>query len=258
MELLKTIYRITSNLFIDPLLIIRKIKGLIPFLRNLSQYKKIYKSDEDNFILKIKNIYPILGDRFEKAGIIDGHYFLQDLWAAKKIFEKRITFHVDVGSRIDGFIAHILPFCKVEYVDIRDFTAKIKNFDFKKGSILDLPYTENSINSISCLHVLEHIGLGRYGDNVIPDGYKKGASELTRVLSKGGFLFFSTPVGLQQLYFNAHRVFDPQTIIDLFKELKLEEFNLIDDKAMTIKYNASFKETRECKYGCGLFIFTKC
>lgn len=257
MELLKTIYRIISNLFIDPLLVMRKFKGLIPFLRNLNQYKKIYKSNGSNFALKIKNIYPILSDRYEGAGNIDGHYFLQDLWAAKLIFDKRIPFHVDVGSRIDGFIAHILPFCKVEYIDIRDITIEIDNFNFKKGSILDLPYTENSINSISCLHVLEHIGLGRYGDNVFPNGYKKGASELTRVLSKDGFLFFSTPVGIQQLYFNAHRVFDPQTIIEIFKDLKLEKFDLITDKVAKIKYKASFNEARDCKYGLGLFVFRK-
>ena len=182
---------------------------------------------------------------------------LQDLWAAKNIYEKKITFHIDVGSRIDGFIAHILPFCKVEYIDIRSIDMEIENFTFKKGSILELPYDDNSVKSLSCLHVLEHIGLGRYGDNIFPDGYKKAAEELTRVLSKDGILFFSTPIGLQQLYFNAHRVFDPQTIRVLFKDLKLEEFILLDDKVTNIKNKTSFNEARKCKYGCGLFLFTK-
>ena len=64
-------------------------------------------------------LHPILADRREAAGTIDPHYFFQDLWAARKILERRPTLHTDVGSRIDGFIGHLLVFCDVEVIDVR-------------------------------------------------------------------------------------------------------------------------------------------
>jgi len=179
------------------------------------------------------------------------------LWAAKYLYDNNIRYHVDVGSRIDGFVAHILPFCEVEYVDIRNLQSRINNLKFTRGSITNLPFNSESIKSLSSLHVLEHIGLGRYGDQIDPSGYSKGAKELSRVLARTGSLLLSTPVGKEKLYFNAHRVFDPYTIIKIFDELKLIEFNLIDDKAEKIIHNADLKDASKCTYGCGLFVFTK-
>jgi ubiquinone/menaquinone biosynthesis C-methylase UbiE len=165
--------------------------------------------------------------------------------------------HIDIGSRIDGFIAHILPFCKVKYVDIRPLNSQISNLEFVQGSLLELPFESNSIESLSCLHVIEHIGLGRYGDEVDSEGYIKAAIELTRVLKPGGVFYFSTPVGEETLYFDAHRIFSPNTVLDLFKDLKFIEFNLIDDLSHRIIKNASFEMANNCVFGCGLFIFTK-
>jgi hypothetical protein len=164
---------------------------------------------------------------------------------------------VDVGSRIDGFVAHVLPFCKVNYVDIRPLVAEIPNLQFIQGSILNLPFEDESIISLSCLHVIEHIGSGRYGDEVDPDGYRKAACELTRVLAKEGTLLIGTPTGKEKLYFDAHRVFDPATIKDIFGELELCEFHMIDDSAKGIHYNASFEMALQCDYGCGLYVFKR-
>ncbi len=196
-------------------------------------------------------------NRFDRAGRIDAHYFHMDIWAARHIFEANIRDHVDVGSRLDGFVGHILPFCKVTYVDKRPLDLNVDGFKFSQGSILEMPFPDKSILSLSCLHVIEHIGLGRYGDPVNPEGYHLAAKELVRVIQPGGTLLLGTPVGRERLCFDAHRIFDPQTVVDLFNVLSLAEFSLIDDSSEKVIYNATFDWARRCEYGCGLFRFTK-
>ena len=209
------------------------------------------------FPISYANLYYVTYEKFMPAGIMQGHYFFQDIWAAEKVFQKKPQLHIDIASRIDGFVAHLLPFCKVEYVDIRKMDSTLSNLVFKEGSILQLPYPDNSVTSLSCLHVIEHIGLGRYGDPIDPEGFAKAAAELVRVLAPGGHLYFGTPIGEEKLYFDAHRVFAVETILQLFQGLVLEEFSLINDRARGIIPNASYTDANNCKYGCGLFAFTK-
>jgi len=52
-------------------------------------------------------------------------------------------------------------------------------------------------------------------------------------------------------------VFDPDTIAHAFDPLSLDEFSLIDDRGDRIISHASFKEARQCRYGCGLFAFSR-
>ena len=196
-------------------------------------------------------------DKFLPAGSIRTHYFWQDLWAARKIVANKCTTHVDVGSRLDGFVAHLLPYCDVRYVDIRPLQEKVAGLTFIQGSILALPFEDNSIDSLSCLHVIEHIGLGRYGDELDPDGAVKAARELERVLKPKGRLLIGTPVGQEVICFDAHRVFSPSSVVKLFPKLQLKEFSLIDDSADQVIENASLDEAGACHYGCGLYEFTK-
>ncbi|MEJ2672824.1 MAG: DUF268 domain-containing protein [Deltaproteobacteria bacterium] len=153
--------------------------------------------------------------------------------------------------------AHILPFCEVIYVDIRPLNQDIEGFVFKQGSILNLPFDDNSIPSLSCLHVIEHIGLGRYGDPVEPDGYLQAARELVRVLQPGGIMLLGIPVGKERLCFDAHRIFDPQTVVKIFQPLVLEELRFIDDNGNMCSQDTTFQEAQEFRYGCGLFLFYK-
>lgn len=233
---------------------LKKWVALPYFIKNIIIYNRLNNTP---FKINTLNILPVLTDRFAKAGFVGGHYFFQDLWAANHIYENKISEIVDIGSRIDGYIIHIISFCKVTYIDIRDSESFHPNFTFKKGSIMELPYENNSIKTISCLHVIEHIGLGRYNDPIDPDGYLKAANEIIRVLEPGGKLILGTPVGKQGLYFDAHRVFDPETIIKAFDKMALNEFSLIDDSGDRITKNANFETARNCKYACGLFIFIK-
>lgn len=249
------IYSIVSYLFVDPFMLFNKWRAIPFYLVNIFLYKR--QSKTSGFKIDLSNLFCVTYEKFQAAGIMKGHYFYQDIWAAGKIFESKINLHVDVASRIDGFIAHILPYTHVKYIDIREAKSNLKNLEFIKGSIIDLPFEDNSINSLSCLHVIEHIGLGRYGDTIDPEGHIKAAKELVRVLAQGGTLYIGTPIGRERLCFDAHRVFAVQTILDAFSDLQLKEFSLIDDRGEGISLNADIGSANGCQYACGLFEFYK-
>jgi hypothetical protein len=238
--ILKRAHFLCATWFFDPLELVQKLRALPHFLRNMSRYNNLNRNE--SFSIRLGEVWYRSHDRFLRAGAENGHYLHQDLWAARYLHDGGTTEHVDVGSRLDGFIAHILPFCRVRYIDIRPLDTKLAGCKFVQGSLAKLPLEDNSVPSLSCLHVIEHVGLGRYGDPVDPEGYLKAARELARVLSPGG---------------NAHRIFDPQTVADAFRMLTLKEFHLIDDIGEGIIRNASFDDAVRCGYGCGLFVFEK-
>ncbi|MBZ5684383.1 MAG: DUF268 domain-containing protein [Acidobacteriia bacterium] len=200
----------------------------------------------------------MLSDYRGSAGVARGHYFHQDLWAARKIFGRRPPRHLDVGSRIDGFIAHLLVFMNVEVIDALPLKGRVAGLSFQQGDARSLAgLKDNSIVSLSSLHAAEHFGLGRYSDPVDPWAHTKFMNSLERVLSSGGILYFSVPIGRERLEFNAHRIFDISTILTQFKNLRLVSFSYVDD-AGDFHEDVSpsdFPRTTSC--GCGLFEFTK-
>jgi len=254
-RLLKWPYEACCALLFDPRDVLRKLCGLPFFAANLVRYAR--RNRQTAFRLRLTQLQYASGDRFLPGGATRGHYFHQDLWAARVVYERGIRELTDIGSRLDGFVAHVLPFCSVRYVDIRPLPAQVEGLEYIRGSVTALPFANDSIAALSCLHVIEHVGLGRYGDPVSPDGHTEAAKELVRVLKPGGLLLLGTPVGKQRLCFDAHRVFDPQTAVEAFQGLRLEEFALIDDAGQGIARNASFEAARQCSFGCGLFVFTK-
>jgi len=229
------------------------IKGFPQFLRFFKDWKNYLKLDGAELI-KFSNTYPMLRDNTIVTHF-DKHYFYQDIWAFKKIFESRCDQHVDIGSKID-FIGFLTSITKVTFIDIRPLLVNLDNFKSKSGSILSIPYKDDSINSLSCLHVAEHIGLGRYGDSLDPLGTQKAAKELSRVLAPEGLLYFSLPIGKPRLCFNAHRIHSTKQILNYFSDLELNELSGIDDKGNYIK-NIDKEVLDSCIYGCGLFSFSK-
>ncbi len=254
-EILKYGYFLFCLVLFDPREKIRIFRALPIFLHNAWRYGRLSRGPA--FKLRLGDIWYRTFDRFEPAGVAAGHYFHQDLWAARILFARQVRHHVDVGSRLDGLVAHILPFCRVTYVDLRPVGGEVEGFEFRQGSILNLPFADGEVPSLSCLHVLEHIGLGRYGDRVEPEAYVQAARELARILKPGGILCLGTPVGRERLCFDAHRVFDPQRVVNIFQPLVLREFRLIDDRGNLRQPDAAFAEAREMNYGCGLFLFEK-
>jgi hypothetical protein len=248
-------YALTSMFLFDPLELLHKWSALGVFARNMREYGRLNRTAA--FDVSWGNLWYRSYDRYAAAGSVTFHYFFQDLWAAKRLHDAGVRRHVDVGSRLDGFVAHVLPFCEVEYVDVRPLDVDIPGLTFRQALVTDLPFESGSVPSLSCLHVLEHVGLGRYGDPIDPEGYVRGAAELLRVLQPGGMLLFGTPIGRERVCFDAHRVFDPSTVTAIFPGLELTEFGLIDDSGRWHPTGATFERARACEYGCGLFLFHK-
>jgi hypothetical protein len=202
------------------------------------------------------DLYPCLGDRSRPAGAFDTHYFYQDIWAAKKVYASRCAEHVDVASRVDGFVAHCACFTRVTFIDLRPLVTDLPEIRYQRGTVLDLPYADRSVGSLSCLHVVEHVGLGRYGDPLDPQGSVKAMAELQRVLAPGGNLYFGIPVGRERVAFNAHRIFSPRTIVASFRELDLVSFSAIGDDGH-FHEGASLDDYGDAEYACGLFHFSR-
>jgi hypothetical protein len=176
-------------------------------------------------------------------------------WAARRLLAERPARHVDVGSDVN-FVGLLAAFTAVEFVDIRPLPLALPGLTVRAGSVLALPYPPRSVASLSCLHVAEHVGLGRYGDPLDPGGTRKAAAELARVLAPGGTLLFALPVGRERLCFNAHRVHAVPTVLRYFAELELVEFSAVDD-AGALRENAAAGELGQAAYACGLFRFRR-
>lgn len=237
------------------------IKGSLPFLNDYKAFKQQFNNQQD-----FKNIgfYPLLADRYDAAGIASGHYFHQDLHVARKIFEAQPSRHVDVGSRIDGFVAHVASFREIEIIDIRNITSKSKNIKFMQADLMSEQFHfSEKTPSLSCLHAIEHFGLGRYGDPMDLEGHKKGIKNLVSCLSERGTLYLSTPVGRPRIEFNAHRVFDIHYLLNIFTshQLKLKSFSYVDDLGELIEnvdpYTDDGKKNFNLEYGCGIFELIK-
>lgn len=201
-----------------------------------------------------RELFPQLHDRLAKSPF-DPHYFFQDAWAARRIAEASPKRHVDVGSRVD-LVAFLTSITDVVFVDIRPLDAELEGLSSVEGSVLELPFEDSSLESVSCLHVAEHIGLGRYGDALDPHGTEKAAQELSRVLAPGGRLLFCLPVGRSRTFFNAHRVHQPTEVISMFGDLRLVEFAGVDDVGTFARFRSP-KELERCDYACGMFLFEK-
>jgi hypothetical protein len=238
-----------------PRVLLRSLRGLPIFLRDLLQYRK--RNERVAFQFLLTDMFPILTDRQDVAGMASGHYFHQDLWAARKIFERRPATHVDIGSRVDGFVAHLLAFMPVTVVDIRRLDSKVKNLNFLQDDATEMSRVEDdTLDSVSSLHAAEHFGLGRYSDPIDPQACFTFMHTLQRVLSPGGRLYFSVPVGRERVEFNAHRVFAPKTILDSFSMLQLVSFSLVADDDQLYE-NVDPLTIPDSDLACGLFEFTK-
>lgn len=236
------------------------------FDNSLHEYRNAYAKSklpeyQQNFIAKDEMLYPVLNDWREEAGNL-GSYFWQDLWAAERIRDSGIKNHFDIGSRIDGFIAHLLVNrIEVTLFDIRPLKESVRNLTFFQTDATKLDGVQDeSIDSLSALCSLEHFGLGRYGDPIDPDACFKVFHSIQRVMKKKGKIYISLPIGKEHLEFNAHRIFYPETVIKVFNRMKLLEFSVVDiyDQTNSLKCHEDIhKYDDEIKLRFGLFVFEK-
>lgn len=240
------------------------IYGIKSFPKLLNDYYRLKKQlKKSKSWTDISLSYPNLVDHLDSSGVASGHYFHQDYYVAKKIFENSPKTHVDIASRVDGFVAHVAVFREIEVFDIRPLESSVENIKFRQVDIMTKnPSLNEYCDSLSCLHALEHFGLGRYGDKVDSDGHIAGIENIKKILRKNGTLYLSVPIGPERIEFNAHRIFNTKTIVKLLQpEFLLEDFSYIDDigdfHEGVERQDKAFSDSMNCFYGCGLFTFRK-
>lgn len=258
----RIVYNYLVLLGIDPIKTVRFLKGIGYYFRDFVKLNKQRKGAAKDFAFGVP--YPCLSDRFSDSGSAKGHYFHQDLLIARRIYTNRPSVHVDVGSRIDGFVAHVASFRPINVIDIRPLSNNIPNIKFIQANLIE-PVAEDLVgycDSLSCLHAIEHFGLGRYGDPVNYDGYLSGLCNLNRILKKGGKLYFSVPIGPQRIEFNAHRIFAVAYLIEYFNGTYcIDQFSFVDDHGYLheniILNESDVLNNFGCACGCGIFEMTK-
>ena len=243
----------------NPLKIIKKLfksKEYLKFLEEYSHYNKL-SSELGKEQLKWSDRKIILGENTATTKF-DTHYIYHPAWAARILAKNKPSFHVDISSTLH-FSTMLSAFIPVKFYDFRPAFLNLNGLISEKADLLSLPFIENSILSLSCMHTIEHLGLGRYGDRLDADADSKAAKELIRVLAKNGNLLVVVPVGRPRVMFNAHRIYSYEQIIEMFRGLNLEEFSLIPDNALTegIILRAKPSLIKNQKYGCGCFWFKK-
>ena len=213
-----------------------------------------FRRQAGTWSVAVADSYPCLADRLPTTPF-DPHYFYQGNWIARRLAEAKPAQHVDIGSSVltIGVLSAHVP---TVFVDYRPLVVKQSGLSCVAADINYLPFGDRSVSSLSCLHVIEHIGLGRYGDPIHAEGARRAAEELQRVVNHGGTLYLSTPIGRERVCFNAHRVFAPTTILSMFSELKLNRFSYVSDDG-SLNEDVPPSQVPQLEYGCGFFEFRR-
>ena len=254
--LLRTYWLLSAQFDIDPRKTLRSLRDLPRYIRDFYRFRSAY-----NGRLEIK---PCLHDWNEEGGSTKSEYFWQDLLVAKMIYEAKPEKHVDIGSRVDGFVAHVACFREIEVFDIRPITTQIPGIIFKQADLMKpLEGMEGYCDSLSCLHALEHFGLGRYGDPIDPKGFEQGFANMADLLRENGLFYLSVPIGIDRVEFNANRVFDPRIIVNLAGQnsLKLAGLTVIESGGnveMHAYDEVQLSKLAMQRYALGVFVFQKC
>lgn len=242
------VYRWITPL-LDPLRVARGFSGLAWYARDLRAYRRMGGDD-----VAWRDLWPTVHERTATSGI-DAHYFFLNGWAARRVVSAAPRRHVDVGSQT-GFVNVLAAAVPTVFVDYRPLKARQSSLVPMAGDLLRLPFADASVSSLSCLHVIEHVGLGRYGDPLDTRGSRRAAAELARVLAPGGQLLVGLPVGMPRTCFNAHRIHDPRSVPELFPGLTLQEFSAVTDDGQFIE-NVRPETVAQAQYACGCYRLTR-
>ena len=235
-------------------ILIRFPKRVVRFFSYWNEFFKFRRGGKKRMSVNFSDAYPCLSDRL-KTTPFDQHYTYHPAWAARILAKTKPAEHTDISS-ILSFSTIVSAFVPVTFYDYRPADLSLSNFKSDFADLKNLPFSDNSIESLSCMHTIEHIGLGRYGDELDVDGDLKAIKEIKRVLKSGGQLLFVTPVGKPRVEFNAHRIYSFKQILEYFEPLELLEFSLIPDSGGLIT-NADPALVNDQQYACGCFWFKK-
>lgn len=226
------------------------------FREKYEAFSKLAVGKDDRFEIRWQDTHPILGED-TPGHSFDRHYIYHVGWAARKVREIAPEYHVDISSSLyfSSIVSAFIPF---RFFDYRVALLHLDNLTCGQADLHQLQFPDNSLPSLSCMHVVEHIGLGRYGDPLDPLGDLQAMRELSRVIMPRGSLLFVVPVGVPRVCFNSHRVYGYEQIIQAFSGLTLAEISLIpDNKQQPILLHANPDLVADQDYACGCFWFRK-
>lgn len=231
----------------------------IRFLRDFRRFKALSGASAPGtrFSVRRQDQMPCLGDKTARTAF-DRHYIYHAAWAARIIAQTRPAEHTDISSLLH-FCTIVSAFVPVRFYDYRPADLQLSDLTSQHADLTALPFASGSISSLSCMHTVEHIGLGRYGDPLDPGGDLKAIGELKRVLAPGGSLLFVVPVGRPKVMFNGHRIYSYAQIVSAFSELELAQFALIPDNPALggLLEDAAPELVEAQSYGCGCFWLRK-
>ncbi|MDZ4829038.1 MAG: DUF268 domain-containing protein [Phycisphaerae bacterium] len=233
----------------------------LSFPGDFLRFRRLVTNDELGRRPRWRDLHACLTDRTSLT-TFDRHYVYHPAWALRVLLETRPDEHVDISS-ILAFAAMASAIVPVRFYDFRPAPLVLSGLRCDRADLRALPFDDRSIASLSCMHVIEHIGLGRYGDPIDPDGDGTALRELERVLAPGGTLLVVVPVGSPRVCFNAHRVYSRDAIVRRVPSLVLRSFALIPDAPAPGKYDPGLIEGADAdlvaqqRYACGCFRFER-
>ncbi len=220
------------------------------------EYRQFAKLNDGRFSVDWADRFPQLNDRTTQTGF-DAHYVYHTAWAARMVRQENPLVHVDVSSLL-YFSAIVSAFVSVQFYDYRPAAIALSNLQSLSADLTHLDWPSGTVASLSCMHTIEHVGLGRYGDPIDPTGDLKAAGELSRVLTPGGLLLIVLPVGKPKIMFNAHRIYAYEQVTAMFPGLSVEQFALLtDDSRLGLIETGAAELVSRQRYGCGCFAFRK-
>jgi SAM-dependent methyltransferase len=236
---------------------IRSLLAERRFKARYAAFAHLHSKAPKRLPLDWKDRYARLGDDTAGTGF-DRHYVYHPAWAARIVRQLAPAEHIDISSTLH-FCSMLSAFVPVRFYDYRPADLHLTGLHSDRADLMDLPFADGSLSSLSCMHTVEHIGLGRYGDPLDPDGDLKAIAELQRVTAPGGNLLFVTPVGQPRIQFNAHRVYAHEQVLEAFAGWQLQQFALVPDDARDGGLVVDPPEAllQRQRYGCGCYWFVK-
>lgn len=227
------------------------------YLDYIKDYIRFSNRSKGRFTLLFKEGRAILTERTKQTQF-DRHYIYHPAWAARILSKTKPSFHIDIASAL-SFSTILSAFMPVRFYDYRPANLVLTGLTTGAVDLTALHFKSNSIQSLSCMHTVEHIGLGRYGDPINPDGDLEAIAELQRVIKPEGTLLFVVPIGKPKIVFNAHRIYSVKQVLSYFPQMELKELAVIPDSRFGegLVINPTRRFCDKQSYACGCFYFQK-